>query len=402
MKSIATFLLGYLVVHILLISLVEAYFCVPLKLVSLGFIFLVFGIAVANSKKIIIEKSDIVIVFLLAFLNIYYALIDFRGLVYFYMTYVLFLAILLSKVILPNISLKRYLAKINTIYLIVLIGLVIEYLFLIFIGGTIFVDLFMCPGGSTGVRGYIPFHNITSVILPYDITGLNSILLGSQTAPQLSIIIFVWYLYKYKVNKEGVYMALGLLAVFMSILSPTLTSLLLLLTSIAIIYLINLISTYKEEIRNYYKVYIAFFITVLSIYILVKLFTYRYSSIASIYELYILENLLPFAYLDLNEVLFGATYERRVELFGVGEIAFLDHLLDFGVLGMGVFYISVFYYIIRALDNRNVMALTPNIFILVIFILGNIHYQVMFGLGVLELFVLHLAYIIYHGSSIKK
>ena len=402
MKSIATFLSGYLVVHILLISLVEAYFCVPLKLVSLGFIFLVFGIAVANSKKIIIEKSDIVIVFLLAFLNIYYALIGFRGLVYFYMTYVLFLAIILSKVILPNISLKRYLAKINTIYLIVLIGLVIEYLILIFIGNAIFTDLFMCPGGSTGVRGYIPFHNITSVILPYDITGLNSILLGSRTAPQLSIIIFVWYLYKYKVNKEGVYMALGLLAVFMSILSPTLTSFLLLLTSIAIIYLINLISTYKEEIRNYYKVYIAFFITVLSIYILVKLFTYRYSSIASIYELYILENLLPFAYLDLNEVLFGATYERRVELFGVGEIALLDHLLDFGVLGMGVFYISVFYYIIRALDNRNVMALTPNIFILVIFILGNIHYQVMFGLGVLELFVLHLAYIIYHGSSIKK
>ena len=402
MKSIATFLSGYLVVHILLISLVEAYFCVPLKLVSLGFIFLVFGIAVANSKKIIIEKSDIVIVFLLAFLNIYYALIDFRGLVYFYMTYVLFLAIILSKVILPNISLKRYLAKINTIYLIVLIGLVIEYLILIFIGDAIFIDLFMCSGSSTGVRGYIPFHNITSVILPYDITGLNSILLGAQTAPQLSIIIFIWYLYKYKVNKEGVYMALGLLAVFMSILSPTLTSLLLLLTTIVIINLINLISTYKEEIRNYYKVYIAFFITVLSIYILVKLFTYRYSSIASIYELYILENLLPFAYLDLNEVLFGATYERRVELFGVGEIAFLDHLLDFGVLGMGVFYISVFYYIIRALDNRNVMALTPNIFILVIFILGNLHYQVMFGLGVLELFVLHLAYIIYHGSSIKK
>ena len=402
MKSIATFLSGYLVVHILLISLVEAYFCVPLKLVSLGFIFLVFGIAVANSKKIIIEKSDIVIVFLLAFLNIYYALIDFRGLVYFYMTYVLFLAIILSKVILPNISLKRYLAKINTIYLIVLIGLVIEYLILIFIGDAIFIDLFMCPGGSTGVRGYIPFHNITSEILPYNITGLNSILLGAQTAPQLSIIIFIWYLYKYKVNKEGVYMVLGLLAFFMSILSPTLTSFLLLLTSIAIIYLINLISTYKEEIRNYYKVYIAFFITVLSIYILVKLFTYRYSSIASIYELYILENLLPFAYMDLNEVLFGATYERRVELFGVGEIALLDHLLDFGVLGMGVFYISVFYYIIRALDNRNVMALTPNIFILVIFILGNIHYQVMFGLGVLELFVLHLAYIIYHGSSIKK
>ena len=402
MKSIATYLLGYLVAHILLISAVQAFFCTDLKMVELGLIILVFGVAVVNSKKIILEKSDIIIFFLLAFLNIYYTFVELRGLIFFKMTYVLSLAIILSKVILPNISLKSYLGKINTIYLIVLVGLVIEYLILLFLGDAIFTNLFMCHGVETGVRGYIPFHNITSVILPYDITGLNSILLGAQTAPQLTIIIFIWYLYKYKVNKEGVYMALGLLAVFMSILSPTLTSFLLLLTSIAIIYLINLISTYKEEIRNYYKVYIAFFITVLSIYILVKLFTYRYSSIASIYELYILENLLPFAYLDLNEVLFGATYERRVELFGVGEIALLDHLLDFGVLGMGVFYISVFYYIIRALDNRNVMALTPNIFILVIFIMGNLHYQVMFGLGVLELFVLHLAYIIYHGSSIKK
>ena len=215
------YLLGYLVVHILFISIVEAFFCVDLKLLALGLIVLVFGVAVVNSKKIILEKSDIIIVFILAFLNIYYAFIELRGLIFFKMTYVLLLAILLSKVILPNISLKSYLGKIDTIYFIVLIGLVIEYLFLIFIGNDILINLFTCPGGSTGVRGYIPFHNITSIIMPYDISGLNSILLGSQTAPQLTIIIFIWYLYKYKVNKEGVYMALGLLAVFMSILSPT-------------------------------------------------------------------------------------------------------------------------------------------------------------------------------------
>ena len=77
------------------------------------------------------------------------------------MTYVLLLAILLSKVILPNISLKSYLGKIDTIYFIVLIGLVIEYLILLFFGDQILADLFMCHGEETGVRGYIPQSNIT-------------------------------------------------------------------------------------------------------------------------------------------------------------------------------------------------------------------------------------------------
>ena len=85
-----------------------------------------------------------------------------------------------------------------------------------------------------------------------------------------------------------------------------------------------------------------------------------------------------------------------------GEIAFLNQFLTYGFLGIGVFYISIFYYIIRALKYEKIMSLTPNILVLVIFILGNIHYQVMFHYGVMELFALHLAYIIYHGSNIKN
>ena len=50
----------------------------------------------------------------------------------------------------------------------------------------------------------------------------------------------------------------------------------------------------------------------------------------------------------------------------------------------------------------NIKNLAPNIFIIVIFVLGNAHYPVMFNLGVMELFVLHLAYIIYLGAGVKK
>ena len=403
MKSVATYLLGYLVVHILLVSIVEAFFCVDLKLLALGLIVLVFGVAVVNSKKIILEKSDIIIVFVLAFLNIYYTFIELRGLIFFKMTYVLLLAILLSKVILPNISLKSYLGKIDTIYFIVLIGLVIEYLILLFFGDQILADLFMCHGEETGVRGYIPQSNITREFLPHAATGgLNSIMLGSQTATQLAVIIFVWCLYKFKASDKKKHLALGLLAIFMLILSPSLTSIILLFITIAIIYLIYLRKIIREKIKNFYKMYLVLFVIVLLIYLLARLFTYKYFGLNYIYDEYILKNLIGFQYFDLKEILFGISLEREAELFTVGEISYLKQLLRFGFVGFGVFYISIFYYMLRALRYRHITALVPNMMVMAIFVLGNIHYPVMFNMGAMVLFVLHLAYIIYQGSDIKN
>lgn len=405
MRLIATYLLGYLVVHILFISIVEAFFCVDLKLLALGLIVLVFGVAVVNSKKIILEKSDIIIVFVLAFLNIYYAFIELRGLIFFKMTYVLILAILLSKVILPNISLKSFFRKIDTIYFILLIGLVIEYLILLFFGDQILADLFMCHGEETGVRGYIPQSNITRELLPQNITpsgGLNSIMLGSQIASQLAVIIFVWYLYKFKASDKKKHLALGLLAIFMLILSPSFTSIILLFISIVMIYLLNLTNNFKEKIENFYKIYLVLFVIVLLIYLLARLFTYKYVGLNYIYDEYIMKNLIGFQYFDLKEVLFGISIEREVELFKVVEISYLKQLIRYGFVGIGVFYISIFYYMLRALRYRHITALVPNMMVLAIFVLGNIHYPVMFNMGAIVLFVLHLAYIIYQGSDIKN
>ena len=56
-------------------------------------------------------------------------------------------------------------------------------------------------GEMTGVRGYIELYNITREILPYHIQGLNSLMMaqqGGQTASQLAVIIFIWYLFKYE------------------------------------------------------------------------------------------------------------------------------------------------------------------------------------------------------------
>jgi hypothetical protein len=403
LKSIATYLIGYLVAHILLVRMFQAFFCTDIKMIELGLIVLVFGVAVVNSKKIILEKADFIIIFLLVFLNIYFTFIEQRGLIFFKMTYVLSLAILLSKVILPNISLKRYLRKIDIIYFIVLIGLVIEYLILLVFGDAVLKYLFMCNGEISGVRGYIPFHNMTKDILPYHITGLNSIMMGTQTGSELAVIIFMWYFYKFKDSEKRKHLALGLLAVLMLILSPTITAIMLLFISIVLIYLIDLGGTLKEKIRNFYKAYVVLFIAIIFIYIAVELLTYRYQSLDYIYEEYFANIVFPYGSLSLKEILFGISHERALmNTITGGEIAFLNQFLTYGFVGIGVFYISIFYYIIRALKYEKIMSLTPNILVLVIFILGNIHYQVMFNYGVLELFALHLAYIIYSGSYKKN
>ena len=51
--------------------------------------------------------------------------------------------------------------------------------------------------------------------------------------------------------------------------------------------------------------------------------------------------------------------------------------------------------------NRDNPELRSHLIVLMIFIFGNIHYPVMFNSGVLEIFILHLAYVIYAGSNIK-
>ena len=402
MNLISKFLLGYLVAHILLISIVESFFCIDLKIVELGLIVLVFGVAVVNSKKIILEKSDIIIFFLLVLLNIYFAFIEQRGLILYKLTYVLSLAIILSKVILPNISLKRYLRKIGTIYLIILIGLVIEYLILLVFGEAILKHLFMCNGEISGTRGYIPLYNMTKEILPFHITGLNSIMMGGQTASQLSIIIFIWFFYKYRDSENRKHLGLGLLAIIMLILSPSLTSAILLLISLSTIYLIYLKGFLNRPIKSFFWIYIALFVTFISLYLIQELLSYRYVSLDNIYEEYVLPNLIGFGYFNFKEILFGISTERVLELFGLGEIAFLNQLMKYGFLGVGVFYISIFYYVLRAIRLNSEGTLTVNVVILFIFILGNIHYPVMFNSGLINLFILHLAYIIYHGSYIKN
>ncbi len=401
MKLIAVYLLNYLVSYILLVSIVQSYFCVDLRLITLGFVSIVLGISVVNSKKIILERSDIIIISLLILLNVYYTFVELRGAIYFKSSYILFLSILLSKVTLPNISSGIFHKKIGIIYLVLLIGLVIEYLALSIFGGDIFQDM-LC--NAPGVQGYRPLHNATSSILSINVPGLNSIMMGAQTASQLSVIIFIWYFYRHKVDNNRVYTILWLLSIFMLFFSPSITSVILLSMSTVIIYFIYLNNIYKKRIVNFYKLYILFIAIGLFVYIIMHLLS-RHNGLESIFEDLIMGQLFGFSDWSFKEVLMGASIERKDDLFKVSEITFLRQLSLYGFIGFGVFYISIFYYIFRALSVNRLdykTILVPSIIILIVFIFGNAHYGVMYQSGVMELFSLHLAYIIYNGSSALK
>ncbi len=402
MNLVAKCLLGYMAIHILLIALVEAYFCVPLQMVQPLLLVVLAVITLLNAKKIILDRSDIIIIFLLIFLNIYYTLIDARGLIFFKMSYILILAILISKIVLPNISLRRYTKKIETIYLIILAALVFEYLFLVFFGETFIKNLLMCHGQVTGTRGYIPLYNMTKEFLPYHITGLNSIMLGGQTASQLAVIIFIWSFYKYRSTDYRFYTMTSLLAILMLLLSPTVTSIFLLFFSIIIIYLFDLRGKLKKKIINFYIIYPIVLMVLLTFVLILTILISKHSSLDLIYEKYILVNIMGFSYFNLNEILLGVSYEKYLDLFKIGEIAFLDQLQKFGFIGIGVFYISILYFILRAITNKTTSHVISNVIIIIIYVLGTAHYPVMFKIGVADLFILHLAYIIYIGSSSRK
>ena len=111
---------------------------------------------------------------------------------------------------------------------------------------------------------------------------------------------------------------------------------------------------------------------------------------------------MGFSYFNLNEILLGVSYEKQLDLFTIGEIAFLDQLQKFGFIGIGVFYISIFYFILRALTYKTTSQVISNVIIIIIYVLGTSHYPVMFKIGVADLFILHLAYIIYIGSPSRK
>lgn len=143
---------------------------------------------------------------------------------------------------------------------------------------------------------------------------------------------------------------------------------------------------------------------VLGVYLLYMITITRHVSIDYVLEDLILAHLSGFYHWNLMDILFGATSDKVDSSFSTTEISFLKQLASFGLIGLLVFYSAIAYYLFRLILHRgcNDKIIIPLVLILSVFVMGNVHYNVMFYTGFRELFSLILSCVIYMTYSDKN
>lgn len=389
--------------YLLFLPIVQSFFCINIK--NIGIILfplvLVFY-SLIDLKKIYITRFDLSLVLILLLLNVFDTLVDFRGTVFVMPSYIIITSLLFSKIVIPNLSIDYFLDRINISLLIILFFLVLEFFILSTIGSSIFNDYLTCH--SNGIQGYRPLHNAASAVLPINVPGLNSIMMGAQTSSELAAVISIWSIYKYKTTELRIYIFTIILSLLMIILSPSYTSIFLLTVGLTMYFLFKVYS--KPKLNIYWINFVPIFVVLFS-YLMYKLLLVRYPDL-SIFPTLFKEHFVGFNYMTIKEVLFGAHQLTQDGLFVSTEFTFLTQVSNFGILGVTIFYGGIAYYMLLALTNTNTTGkkerLTTIIILIIIvmFLLGNVHYRVMFQSGVRELFLLFLAYIMFMSNNSYK
>ena len=389
--------------YLLFLPIVQSFFCINIK--NIGIILfplvLVFY-SLIDWKKTYITRFDASLVLILLLLNVFDTLIDSRGTVFVVPSYMIITSLLFSKIVIPNLSIDYFLDRINISLLIILFFLVLEFLIVSTIGSSIFYDNLTCH--SDGVQGYRELHNATSDIFLMEIPGLNSIMMGAQTSSELAAVISIWSIYKYETTEIRFYKFTIILSLLMLILSPSYTSIFLLTVGLTLYFLFK---AHSKPKLNIYLVNFTPIVLVLFSYLIYVLLLIRYPDL-SIFPTLLQEHLAGFNYMTMKELLFGAHKLTKLGLFASTEFTFLTQVSIFGILGVTIFYGSIAYYMLLALTNTNATGKKERLttifilIIIVIFLLGNVHYRVMFQSGVRELFVLFLAYIMFMSNNSCK
>ena len=389
--------------YLLFLPIVQAFFCINLKIIGVIFFPLVLVFySLIDWKKFYITRFDASLVLILLLLNVFDTLIDSRGTVFFMPSYMIIISLLFSKIVIPNLSIDYYLDRINISLLIILFFLVLEFLIVSTIGSSIFYDNLTCHSG--GVQGYKPIHNATSYIFSTDVAGLNSIMMGSQTSSELAAVISIWSIYKYKTTEKRFYIFTIILSLLMIILSPSYTSIFLLTIGLTLYFLFEVYS--KNKLNIYWLNFAPIFVVLFS-YLMYEFLLVRYPDL-NIFSTLFQEHFVGFNYMTMKELLFGAHKLKIEGLFASSEFTLLTQVAKLGILGVTIFYGSIAYYMLLALTNTNATGKKERLttifilIIIVIFLLGNVHYRVMFQSGVRELFLLFLAYIMFMSNNSCK
>ncbi len=395
-KNIGTpnILLYVFVLYILSIPIFQAYSCNSKATLGWFLLFLISIFIVAKSKKITFTFVEILFLALFFLLNVYYIFINSTGAIYGKYTYIFLLALFLSKVI-PKISSRELIRAISSIYIIVMVLLIAEYLFVLKFGNKFFIESLVCH--VPGVVGYRNLSNYTLFSSLISTAGMNSILLGAQTASQISLTSLIWFYSFYKLTSYPVfYKIMIVISISFLILSPTITSSLMFLIMLLAFGLMRI----KHNLIRLDQIYISvIIIAILSIGFITMIIS-RYGGIDPIMDELIMPQIFNLSFLSYKEILLGLRLDEVAGLFQVTEVAMIHHIVIFGIIGVSVFIAFVAYNIsisssfINNLDTDEKSLYIASVAIVVLFLLSNVHYQVMFQVGLMEIFSIHLACII--------
>jgi len=227
--------------------------------------------------------------------------------------------------------------------------------------------------------------------------GMNSILLGSQTASQLSLISVIWFYSFLKSTSYPVfYKILMFIAISFLIVSPTITVSFLCLVILSGFGIMKI----RHSLIRLEQFYLALIIIALLFFGFVTMVQERYSGLGYIIDELILPQIFNLSFLSYKEILLGVKLDKIADIIPVTEVAIIHHIVIYGVIGVlsGIAFIvynlSKSFDSMKNLDTNEKSLHIASVVIVLVFLLSTVHYQVMFQVGLVEIFSLHMAYII--------
>jgi len=276
---------------------------------------------------------------------------------------------------------------------VVVIFLVAEYLFVLIYGNSFLIENFSC--NAAGVVGYRNLSNYTlfnSLLSP---AGMNSILLGAQTASQMSLMALVWFYRSYKSASHPILnKVLASVSFLFIVLSPTIT------TSFLFLIVLVVLGLSSNNIIKFRTLLVSFFIISALSYYLLEMIYSRYNGFGYIVDELIMPQIHGFTNMSYNEIFFGISLDKLPDMFPITEIAMVHFFAIFGVVGVLLFLSFIAYYIfvsfslINIIDGDEKVLYFRSLAIVLLFLLSCVHYQVLLQVGVMEIFSIHMACII--------
>lgn len=441
MKLVRLFNFPYYIVLIsIFLPLVSVLLWIEMHRIILVFCIYLFLILLLSKKqKLIFSKSSLAFLSLFGLLFLYDQAIG-RGLFYFSNSHlVIYTFIFYNCFLIGEKSIDddlKLINQINKIYYLILIFMFLE-LGVQVSGSNILYALFSRGGDFESIiQVYREYHNRFAAVVGLNITALNSLILGQQIAGQLNLYAMIWFLpFYYKINNQLLSTNRKIwfsIALFLFIISPTMTSsILLVITLLLFLFYLQISKLNSLKSRLISLLTILLFSGFLLKFLFPLFFNNELSDSSKTFfspegyafsgalSYYLFGMMYPiFYYIDLSffDKIFGLMNPESLW----AELGFIKLLITNGALWLLLFFGPILLIIkasfklsknlnfkIKSISEKEkllkqwIWLAQVNGLICLITVLSLIHYIVIFKLGAIQLFAFHLSVTLYALRKVK-